>query len=68
MFGDPNAKMGRDSFGVSILDFRSGDSVDIYSAYEIIHGFGYANISMCDAEGNYLFSSNGSRIYDTTYG
>ncbi|MEL6718156.1 MAG: hypothetical protein AAFP82_05525, partial [Bacteroidota bacterium] len=68
MLGDPNAQMGRDSFGITFLDFREGDSLNVYANYDVIHGFNTASVSICDSEGNYLFSSNGSRIYDATYG
>ncbi|MEM8526032.1 MAG: T9SS type A sorting domain-containing protein [Bacteroidota bacterium] len=67
MFGHSNGMGGRDTIGISILDFRVKDTLQIYPDYDIKQGFNYANVSMCDAEGNYLFSSNGTRIYNTVH-
>ncbi|MEN0050030.1 MAG: hypothetical protein AAF806_23405, partial [Bacteroidota bacterium] len=52
-----------DSFGISILDFNY-DTLNIYSEHISPWGFDSANTSMCDAQGNYQFSSNGIVIID----
>ncbi|MEM9886804.1 MAG: T9SS type A sorting domain-containing protein [Bacteroidota bacterium] len=53
-----------DSLGLSILDFSSENSLHISSNYQWTLGFDVASTNFSDAKGNYLFSSNGVRIYD----
>ncbi|MEM8528954.1 MAG: T9SS type A sorting domain-containing protein [Bacteroidota bacterium] len=53
-----------DSIGTSVLDFRNGDTLNLYPQYKTRLQFNYANTSICDTEGNYLFSSNGTWIYE----
>jgi len=53
-----------DTFGISILNFNPDTILNISSNTDIRHGFNFANLSMSDKAGNYLFSTNGSRIYN----
>lgn len=56
-----------DTFGISILNFDPDTTLNISSNTDIRHGFDFANLSMSDKVGNYLFSTNGSRIYNREY-
>ncbi|MEM9887276.1 MAG: T9SS type A sorting domain-containing protein [Bacteroidota bacterium] len=53
---------GQDTFGISILNFQK-DSLEIQTDQNILYGFDFANVTMCDSLGNFQFSSNGVAIY-----
>ncbi|NJL77592.1 MAG: hypothetical protein HC892_23725 [Saprospiraceae bacterium] len=57
--------MNVDTFGTTVLDFNN--NLTIAKNKDIPYGMNSANVTMSDANGNYLFSSNGVTIYDASH-